>query len=226
MLDVYKRQVITENDINQKVKGGAVQFNWNLDHHKFMIGMSLDSASADYSNGQRLGFFDAKRKGYLDQNQALDVFAAADQEIRNNDFDGTSITQSIYASETWSPIKTLHVTGALRYNATKVKNTLAVREAGSAVDALHKYVATPDEYNLCTDQDGNGIIEPSDCVGVATGYKIPDVSRLLNPAETESFSYYSLNPSLGATWQATPNLNIYGNVAQGTRCLLYTSRCV
>ena len=51
-----------------------------------------------------------------------------------------------------------------------------------------------------------------------TGYKIPDLSKLLNKAaETEKFSYYSLNPSLGATWQAKENLNVFANWAKGTR---------
>ncbi|MDP2246828.1 MAG: TonB-dependent receptor, partial [Nitrosomonadales bacterium] len=45
----------------------------------------------------------------------------------------------------------------------------------------------------------------------------PPVERLQNPNEKEKFSYYSLNPSLGVSWQAKPSLNIFGNVARGTR---------
>src|SRR5690606_29065466 len=42
-------------------------------------------------------------------------------------------------------------------------------------------------------------------------------SNLLNKGEKEKFSYYSLNPSLGVSWQAKPDLNLYSNWAQGTR---------
>ena len=211
MIEGVPTAVITENTIDQLVKGSAVQFNWNLDHHKFMVGASIDSASADYNTTQRLGFLDAKRNAYFDPQQALDAYIAANEggEIRNNDFDGTSLTKSIYASETWSPIETLHVTGALRYNQTKVKNTLAVRESASLYDTpLHAYPAYPDTIGICP--NGN-------CNGVPTGYHKLNLTSLLNKPATEKYSYYSLNPSLGSTWQATPNLNVFGNVAQGTR---------
>lgn len=198
--------VITDTQIDQIVDGASVQLNWNLDHHKFMVGASLDSASATYGSGQRLGFFDAKRKAYLDPNQALDVFAAADTEVRNNDFDGTSTTKSLYFSETWSPVETFHLTGAARLNHTKVKNTIQSRSHGYIIANLHRFTADPDDFNICRLGDP--------CI---TGYKTPDLANLLNPAETEKFTYKSLNPSLGASWQANENLSIYGNLAQGAR---------
>ena len=209
--------VVTENEINQLVKGGAVQLNWNLDHHKFMVGASIDAASADYSNTQQLGFIDVQRNVFLDPAQALDVFALANgAKIPNNNFNGTSITKSLYASETWSPVETLHLTGALRYNDTKVKSSISERSAGIAyAEDLHKFTGDADDFNICP--AANISPDGKSCTGIPTGFKIPNVARILNPAETEKFSYYSLNPSLGATWQATPNLNIFGNVAQGTR---------
>src|SRR5690606_36110657 len=63
-------------------------------------------------------------------------------------------------------------------------------------------------YALCP--NGN-------CNGIPTGYKTPDLTRALDTAETEKFSYYSFNPSVSATWQAKKNLNIYGNWSKGTR---------
>lgn len=198
--------VITNTEIDQMVDGASLQLNWNLEKHKFMVGASIDSASAEYGSGQRLGFFDAKRKAYLDPNQALDVFAAADTEIRNNDFDGTSTTKSLYFSETWSPVETFHLTGSARINHTQIKNTIATRSYGFFVGDLHQYTSDPDNFNICRPGDP--------CI---TGYKIPDLASLSNPPETEKFTYKSFNPSLGATWQANENLNIYGNFAQGAR---------
>ncbi|MBL8505728.1 MAG: TonB-dependent receptor [Methylobacillus glycogenes] len=206
MVEGVPTALITETEINQFVNGASVQFNWNFDKHKFMVGAAIDSARADYGSGQRLGFFDAKRHAYLDPAQALDAITAADREVRSNDFDGTSVTRSLYLSETWSPVEQFHLTGALRYNATKVKNTLAAREFGSVVIGLHNFTSEPDAFNICNPGDP--------CI---TGYKVPDLSRVLNAAETEKFSYYSLNPSIGANWQATPEVNVFGNIAQGTR---------
>lgn len=39
----------------------------------------------------------------------------------------------------------------------------------------------------------------------------------IGKGETEKFSYYSFNPSLGATWQPNEALNVYGNWSQGAR---------
>ena len=199
--------VITDNQINQKVDGASLQLNWNLDKHKFMIGASIDRPYSEYLNSQRLGFFDAQRNAYLDPDGALDVFRAADQGIENNNFSGTSTTESIYASETWSPIETLHFTGALRYNKTKVNTTFAARDFGGSEISLADYLNYPDDFALCPDIDCD----------VPTGYHLPYGTIAKYPEKPEQFSYYSLNPSLGITWQAKENLNLYANWSQGTR---------
>lgn len=162
--------VITNNQINQIVDGASVQLNWNLDKHKFMVGVSIDNAYAEYKNSQRLGFFDAKRDGSLDPDRALDIYRAADQDIENNNFDGNSLTKSIYASETWSPVETVHVTGAVRYNQTRVKSTLAARDAGQAEISLSDLLNYPNLFDLCTDAACN----------IETGYRVSDglISKL------------------------------------------------
>jgi len=147
-----------------------------------MVGVSIDSAFAAYSNSQRFGLLDENRKAYLAPDQILDMYAAADSPISNNNFSGTSATKSIYASDTWSPIDTLHITAAGRYNETQVKNTVATRTAFTFY-SLGSYVSTPDVFNLCPGSVAN-------CP--TTGYRVGDGSQLLKPAETEKFSYYSL----------------------------------
>ena len=206
VVDGTPTAIFTDTQIDQETDGASIQFNWNFDKHKFMVGASVDMPSANYTSGQMLGLLDAQRRGYLAPDQIREQYAAASLEVNNNDFKGHQITKSIYASETWSPIETLNFTGALRYNETRGKNKIASRTWGSRVFDLSDFEAVPDEYDLCV----NGVCP-------TTGYQVPDLSRLMNPAETEKFSYYSLNPSLGATWQATPKLNVYGNWAQGTR---------
>lgn len=199
--------VITDNQINQVVDGASVQFNWNLDKHKFMVGASIDRPNAEYINSQRLGFFDAKRNAYLDPSGALDVYRAADQGIENNDFSGTSVTKSLYVSETWTPVEPLHITGAVRYNETKVKSMLSAINFGSSEISLADYLNYPLDYALCPDPACN----------ISTGYQLPVGHPFKYPDKPEQFSYYSLNPSLGLTWQAKEDLNLYANWAQGTR---------
>jgi Fe(3+) dicitrate transport protein len=199
--------IITNNQIDQIVDGFSLQLNWNLDQHKFMVGASLDSARADYTNTQQLAFINANREVYLDPSQANPQFAGAFMPISNNNFDGASITKSLYFSDTWTPIDTLHFTAAGRYNQTRVRNTIAARYGVGAYQ-IGDLVGIPDNYNICP----NG-----DCTGVETNYRLPEILSALDTAETEKFTYYSFNPSLGMTWQARENLNLFANIAQGTR---------
>jgi outer membrane receptor protein involved in Fe transport len=198
--------VLTDNRIDQITEGASVQLNWNLEHHKFMVGAAIDKPTAEYSSGQKLGLLDASRNAYLAPDQIREQYAAASIAVHNNDFSGESTTKSIYASETWSPTKTLHISSSVRYNDTHGFNKIASRSFGFSVLDLAKFGAFPDSYGVCV----NGVCP-------TTGYKLPDLSNLVNPPETEKFSYFSLNPSLGVSWQAKEDLNIYGNLSQGTR---------
>lgn len=199
--------LLTDNQIDQIVDGASIQFNWNLEHHKFMVGAAIDSANADYTNSQRLGFFDADRNGYLDPAQAHPQFVGAFIPIENNNFKGTQTTKSVYFSETWSPVDSWHFNVSARYNETQTQNKIAARRGLFAYE-IGDVIAIPSEFAVCPD---------GDCSNVPLNFRLPNLYNQLDSAETEKFSYYSLNPSIGATWQAKENLNIYANVAQGTR---------
>ena len=199
--------VFNDNNINQTVDGASIQLNWNFEHHKFMIGASIDAAEATYSNTSQLGFLDANRKAFLAPDLANPLLAGADMALSNNDFSGTNTTKSIYFSETWTPVEAWHFNASARYNETKTKNKIAARY-GFGVFGVGDIFNMPYEFDVCP----NG-----DCTNVPTGFRRLKLSNVLDPAETEKFSYYSLNPSLGATWQAQENLNLFANVAQGTR---------
>ena len=208
--------LLTDNQIDQITDGVSVQFNWNFEKHKFMVGASIDSANAEYTNEQRLGFLDADRNGYLDPSQAHPQFAAAFVPYANNNFEGTNITKSLYFSETWSPVETLHISASGRYNQTHVKNKIAARSGFFNLDT-GEIIAEPDRVNVCGDTNGDGSVTIEDCAGIPLGYRPLNLSRVLDPPETEKFSYYSFNPSLGVSWQAKENLNLFANWAKGTR---------
>ena len=106
-----------------------------------------------------------------------------------NDFNGSQTTKSLYFSETWSPLKNLHLTGAARYNHTITDSDLYARASAAQRD-LHELRSTT--------------------VGLAD---------LVNAQvlTTEGFKYTSFNPSLGLNWLPTPTLNLYGNLSRGAR---------
>jgi outer membrane receptor protein involved in Fe transport len=207
--------VISNTDINQLVKGGAIQFNWNLDKHKFMVGTSLDHANSTYANSQMLGLLDANRKAYLDPDNIGSEFTAARYPINNNDFTGLSDTKSVYFSETFSPQKNLHFSFAARYNYTKVTTVMSTRRGTSSI-SLMDYQANYMDYLLCT---GLGL---DSCDSYLLTNPLEDTRVLgydafTNGAERESFRYHKLNPSTGVTWSPNDNLNLYANWSQGTR---------
>lgn len=200
--------IITNNQIKQSIDGASVQFNWNLEHHKLMVGVSIDAASAEYTNTQQLGVLDADRRGFIAPELLHPQWTAASVPVANNDFSGTNTTKSIYFSETWSPVKEWNFNFSGRYNSTKTKNTVATRYGFGAFD-LYQLISQPNGWDICRTD--------AECQNYQFGYRPLDLSKVLDPAETEKFSYYSFNPSVGATWQARENLNIYANVSKGTR---------
>lgn len=211
--------LITETEIDQTTDGGAVQLNWNLEKHKFMIGASVDASDASYTSGQYLGLFDNNRKAYLDPNSVGYEFAAASTKLGLNDFAGNSITKSLYFSETWTPKKEWAFTAAGRYNQTHIKNELAINNYLGLLGptAFKNFI---EDYQLCKDLNGDGTVTVDECPAAEiVPFSLERAQGLgaIGKGETEKFSYYSFNPSLGATWQPNEALNVYGNWNQGAR---------
>ena len=207
VVDGTPTAVLTDNTIDQVVDGASLQFNWNTEKHKFMVGASVDRPTAKYETTQQLGLLTADREFYYAPDEIRDQYLAADVPIANNNFEGEQLTKSLYFSETWSPVQTWHFNVSARYNDTQGENRVRSRTyADGYLPTLARLEALPDYFNVCSPGE--------EC---ETGYYIPDDIDLLNPEEKESFSYYSLNPSFGVAWQAKPDLNIYANFSQGVR---------
>ena len=214
--------LITKTEVDQTTDGGALQLNWNLEKHKFMVGASVDSANSTYQSGQYLGLLDAKHNGALAPDKLGYEYFAATNPVSLNDFKGDSVTKSVYFTDTWSPVKSLSITGAARYNATTIKNLLSTNNI-IGVRGANSFVNLLDFGQLCTDVDGNGTVEGSECQAGIDNFIIPFSPEsamglgALGKEESEKFHYYSFNPSFGATWQANEATNIYGNWSRGAR---------
>ncbi len=211
--------VITKSNIQQTAQGGNVQFNWNLENHKFMVGASVDANKASYLGTQRFGLIDANRNVYSDPSQIGAEYYAAANDIAINDFNGTQNTRSLYVSETWSPTSTLNFAFSSRYNYTGVETTLAPQKVSGQGSDLATLTNNYDQYAVCPGTDLSSCpIDLSKPVSAAelAARKNGGVTSL-DKAATEKFFYHSLNPALGLTWQATPALNLYANWNQGAR---------
>ncbi|MEZ0231605.1 MAG: TonB-dependent receptor [Methylophilaceae bacterium] len=210
--------VITNSLIDQSGQGGGLQFNWNLDAHKFMVGLSIDRAAAKYNATQRFGLIDSQRNVYSDPNSIGEEYYAASHDVLVNAFEGSKTTESIYASETWTPTQTLNFSASARYNDTYIKNKLAPKAKYFGLSdpaLLNHYLA----YVTCSGTDtSNCVYDPSKMISAEEYAKL--IGRDFAPlssAITEKFTYASLNPAFGVTWQTTPRLNMYFNWNQGTR---------
>ena len=56
--------LLTRTSLEQKIDGLALQYNWNYEQHKFMVGASADRSRARYLMSQRLGLIDAAHTVY------------------------------------------------------------------------------------------------------------------------------------------------------------------
>lgn len=213
-IDGTPTSIITRTQINQITKGGSVQFNFDLEQHKFMMGASLDRSTDTYTSSQMLGLLTANRSAYLAPDQIGAEFSAAQVGVSTNDFSGNSDTRSVYFSDTFNPSDTLHFSFSSRYNYTKVSSTIAARHRNATID-LMDYQSGYMAYLLCGGStlascDQNLLNNP------VLDYRLLN-GALLDPPETEAFTYHKLNPAFGVSWSPKNNINVYANWNQGTR---------
>ncbi|HVY06764.1 MAG TPA: TonB-dependent receptor [Burkholderiales bacterium] len=207
--------LISKTSLGQVTDGGALQANWNLDRHKFMVGASTDRSRASYELVQRLGLIDASHNVYEDPANIDPVYRAAQVDITGNQFDGTERTNSLYFNETWSALSNLHFTFASRYNVTNVKSNIQSRSAeGSArLDQIrNRNVVGSQIAVICPTTD------PSSCPAEPAPVPFDFNGNATRKTPTnDNFTYTSLNPQLGVNWLPVQTLNLYGNVSRGAR---------
>ncbi|MDT7838408.1 TonB-dependent receptor [Aquabacterium sp. OR-4] len=182
---------ITRTDLDQRSDGGALQLNWNLPRHAFMLGLSIDRNRTGYDMAQRLGLIDASHQVDLDVAGIDPDYYAAEFDVPGNNFSGSSTTRSLYLQETWTPTAAFTLTASARYNHTRVSSELLTRSTAGQV-ALHELR----EFRASDFTDGQ-------------------VFR--RSRSHESFGYRSFNPSLGLNWRPGADINVFGNLSRGAR---------
>lgn len=206
--------LLSTTRLDQLTDGAALQANWNLQKHRFMIGASADRSRSGYELRQRLGLIDANHRVYADPDNIDPFYRAAQEDIIGNRFDGTERTNSIYFNETWSPVSNVHLTLAGRYNDTNVRSNLLTRsaEGSSRLDQIHNRNVVPFVYAICTSTD------PASCAAEPAPVPFDFQGQASNQTQTQdNFDYESFNPQLGINWLPIPTLNLFGNVSRGAR---------
>ncbi len=219
--------VMNKTRIGQLTDGAALQLNWNLPQHKFMLGGSVDAAQSDFTSLQRLGLMDESHRVYTDPTAIDPVFTAAREDIRNNVFAGQSTTYAGYLSETFSPWDNVHLSFSGRFNHTRVKNRLKARSR-AGYDNLHDLLdlntyrptvvvcpgtdpaACPAQpnYNFRANWDRDVWLSSDPYYGLGQYSERPT---------SESFTYNAFNPAVGLSVLPIESLNVFFNWSQGTR---------
>lgn len=197
--------LLTRTQLAQVVDGVGLQFNANLDTHKWLVGAAYDRSRAAYRMTQQLAMMDARHRVYAAPDEIAPEFGVASIELPINDFDGKQATASLYFSDTWTVREDVHLTIAGRYNHTRVRTNLNTRtnsdELGEA-GALARYL-------LCRSED------PASCE-TTPSVQIKPLFTGFTPTR-EDLTFTSFNPALGGTWQVSPTLNVFGNLSRGAR---------
>lgn len=89
--------------------GAAVQWNLSGERHQLAVGTSYDQAKVRFNQTQALGDLDDSR-GIANLQPATLV----------NQLHGTTQTASVFATDTWSLTRNLHLTASARYNRSRV----------------------------------------------------------------------------------------------------------
>lgn len=199
--------VLNQSSLDSKSNGFSLQMTYEGDKHQIAGGISLDENKIAFMQSQTLGALDSQHAfmvlddPYLsDPGNALNIQTSLPGVIRNN-LHGTSKVEGVFATDTWSPIDTLHITYGARMNWAHVKNTLVSDRAA-------------DFYQFQNGGNGlNALNDPARQV-CSTGGSSGSARFICSEGD---YKYRSFNPSIGATWEVTEHLTTYGNISQGSR---------
>ncbi|MBP9201245.1 MAG: TonB-dependent receptor [Gemmatimonadales bacterium] len=199
--------LLDRSQIGQLTWGGGVQLTWNPARHAGLFGVALDRNGGTYDLRQRLATVDPTRQVIENPGVLAVGYRAAQLDVPLNTFTGHGTTWSLYASDTWSPRGNLHLTVAARFNTTRLDNRLVVAN----LRYLHQYRTrnTDPLRILCPTPDLASCPAPSP-------YRQP-LGELPRTVTSDAFTFRSLNPSFGVTWQARPTLGVYASWGMGAR---------
>jgi len=180
---------------DQRARGVTLNYNWAGEKHQIVLGGSYDTNDITFAQKQRLGWIGPNGVVFLDPSTFATVgLTPLIQDIQRNNLTGTSSTLSWFGLGVFTVKPGLNVTAGARYNQSNVQNHLI----SDRPIPLYQFSETLMRrlQNRC-------------------GAETDPFARYF--CTEGNFNYYSLNPYLGASWLATPTLNLFANVSRGSR---------
>lgn len=112
----------------QRGTGIAGQWNLTTERHRLAIGASYDHA--------RVKFRQTVEEGILTDSRGVGNLGSPDTE---NELRGTTRTASLFVTDTWSILPTLHLSGSARYNVSRVTTRDELNPNPPNLDGDHRY---------------------------------------------------------------------------------------
>lgn len=194
--------IMNLSDLNQQSRGSTLQMTLALDKHQMAAGYTFDANSIKFLQSQQLAEIDENHVVSVGTNPLYGPdgwnFITAVNPVIRADLKGSSRTESIFFSDTWSPMDTLHVTYGARINWTNVQNTL-IADRGL------------DLYNF----NVNTFAANRQHCRTFTGDAFDRRARFV--CTEGDFGYRSFTPAAGVSWELRPDITLYGNWSRGAR---------
>ncbi|HLO63224.1 MAG TPA: TonB-dependent receptor [Azonexus sp.] len=108
--------------------GTALQWNLSTDAHQLALGASWDQA--------RMRFVQTRQLGTIDDTRGIGNLLDTTEE---NKLWGTTRTASLFATDTWSLTKVVHLTASARYNMSRVTTHDELNLTAPNLDGDHSY---------------------------------------------------------------------------------------
>ena len=155
--------------------GSSLNLTKLYDRHQITVGGAFDASQSRYGGSQT-------DECELDTTRG--VVGCTGTNLDEARVRGNSYAVGLYGADTYQLTEGTHITGALRLNHARVKNTLT---------SYYEFVGG----NLQRRDDGAGNDAPV--------------------SQKESFSYNSLNPSIGLSHRLNEGMTVFGNLSQSNR---------
>jgi outer membrane receptor protein involved in Fe transport len=194
--------ILNQSTLDSKADGFNLQLTYEGDKHQFAVGATVDATKIAFQQSQSLGELDASHAfhfvsdPFLQDPDNLFYVQTSSPGVIRNQLKGTSNTKSLFFTDTWSPIDSLHITFGTRWNWTNVKNTLR-SDRGADMYQFQGDVLTNPAKQICRKSSSDF------------------TSRYI--CSEGDYDYRSFNPSLGIAWEVEEDLTAYGNVSRGSR---------
>ena len=185
--------------------------------NKYVIGAGYDWSKMHYQATSEYGWLSSNLVGSSIigsgrfANLATGGVLDGEMDDRSVNLKGSTETMSLFFADNLKPTEKLNLSGALRYNYTKVNNR----------DQQTHYEYGVDEYDYRVGTTYTNTFDNS----VAYRYYPNEIERtntlVLNENSAASLSgnhkFHRLNPSLGFTYNVNDEVNVYGGYNEGSR---------